>query len=217
MTSTKIAVMITRIGHAEHAAVAERANQSLVTGTVVPPASRIGRAARHAVHAERADEGRHPQPRDQQAVDQAGNDRRRPRAATMPTSMASGSGHVARRAMLVDVRGDDRGQAHDEADRQVDAAGDDDEGLAERQQQRRRREDRDRLQVVGVEDEGAAVGEPRPDLEEDQQQDEEQPGAQLGDARIRSVGRRGVGLRRDMRVVERSRMRPWNCTRIACR
>ena len=76
---------------------------------------------------------------------------------------------------------DHRGQAHHEAERQIDAGGDDDESLAEREQQRRGREDADRLQIVDVEDEARAIGEPRPDLEEHDQDDEEQPRPQLRD------------------------------------
>ena len=63
--------------------------------------------------------------------------------------------------------GDHRGQAHDEAERQIDAGGNDHEGLAERQQQRRRGEDRDRLQIVDVENKARAIGHSRPGLEED--------------------------------------------------
>ena len=108
------------------------------------------------------------------------------KATAMPESRPSsiarnGSQTQVADAEIGDMGRDDRRQPHGEADRQVDAGGNDDEGLAERQQQRRGGEDADRLQIVGVADEGDAVGDLRPDLEEDQQQAEEQPGAQIGD------------------------------------
>ena len=83
----------------------------------------------------------------------------------------------------VDHMGRDHGgEPHDEADRQIDAARNDDEGLPGRQQQRRHRKDGDRLQVEWIEDEGAAEAETGPGLEADDQRGEEQPGAQAGNA-----------------------------------
>ena len=190
--------MITRIGHAEDAAVAEPARtRHCCTGTVVPPASRKAAPRATPIHAERADEGRHPQARDQQAVDDAGNDGDERRAASDADQHRQRQAAWRAPASVGDMRGDDGGQAHDEADRQVDAAGDDDEGLAERQQQRRHGEDaRSTAGCSGLSMKRDAVGEPRPGLEEDEQQ---RPGTARRAVR-RSASRiaagRRVGLRR---------------------
>ena len=141
------------------------------------------RTARDAVHAERADEGRHAQPRDQGAVDGARDQRRQHGGEQARAQRQRG---VDRGQGLHGPRHDHGGEAHDEADREVDAAGDDDEGLAEAEQQGHRRRDGDALQVVAVEQEGDAVGRPRPGLEEDQEQEQEQP--RPGDGEERQGG-----------------------------
>ena len=131
------------------------------------------RAAGDAEHAKRADERRHPQARDQEAVDHArdqGHQECRQQAAQQ-----CDLGRQARQR-LHDPGHDHRAQAHDVADREVDAAGDDDERLAEPEQERRRREHGDALDVEPVEQERDAVGRARPALEEDHERRQEQPG-----------------------------------------
>ncbi len=88
--------------------------------------------------------------------------------------------------------GDHGGEAHDEAEREVDAARDDHEGLAGGEQERRHREDGDGLDVEGIEDERTAEGCARPDLEPDDQCGEKEPGAQVGDALDERLGDFGV-------------------------
>ncbi len=105
-------------------------------------------------------------------------------AASRPGPQRQGG--VDRGQRLHGPRHDHAGEAHDEADREVDAAGDDDEGLAQAQQQGHRRRDGDALQIVAVEQERGAVGRPRPGLEEDQQQEQEQP--RPGDGEEREGG-----------------------------
>ena len=149
------------------------------------------RAARDAEHAKRADEGRHPKTRDQEAVDQPGHQRDQERGGQPGAEREAGRQAGQR---LHDARHDHRAQAHDEADREVDPAQDDDEGLAETEQERRRRGHRDALDVEAVEQERDAVGGARPALEEDQQRaqeqprpsgrDEAQPGGRLGLSRL---------------------------------
>ena len=104
--------------------------------------------------------GGHAQMRDQPAVDQAGNEGRRRRRPRMPHSIARNGRQTRahRSAIIGRMGGDHRGQAHHEAEREIDAGRDDDESLAEREQQRRGREDADRLQIVDVEDEARAIG-----------------------------------------------------------
>ena len=115
--------------------------------------------------------------------------------ARMPHSIASKGGRPSDIEREIGGMGrDHRGQAHHEAEREIDAGRDDDEGLAEREQQRRGREDADRLQIVDVENEARAIGDPRPDLEEHDQDDEEQPSAQLRDPH--QQGDAGVALGR---------------------
>ena len=187
------------IGHAEEPAVADDAAKKRVADRHGRAAGeQEGDAARHAEHAEGADERRHPEARDKQPVDDARHGRRRATPPTKPSSTAAGRGERGRHG--VDRVGrDDGGEAHDEAYREVDAAGDDDEGLAGREQQRRHREDRDRLEVEGVKDEGAAELGARPGLEPDDQRGEKQPGPQVGDALDERPGvLRVVGLRLDV-------------------
>ena len=119
------------------------------------------------------------------------------RAASMAASRPARQrqGGVDRGQGLHGPRHDHAGEAHDEADREVDAAGDDDEGLAEAEEQRHRRRDGDALQVVAVEQERDAVGRPGPGLEEDQEQEQEQPRPGDGEEREGRVAplRRGGG------------------------
>ncbi|MEJ1974274.1 MAG: hypothetical protein WDM96_18000 [Lacunisphaera sp.] len=83
----------------------------------------LGRAAQRAHHAEGHDEGEQPQPRDQQAGEPA---------AKRGGGNAAQRGEQGRHALL-QQQGDDHGaEGDDRADRQVDAAGDDDERHAER-------------------------------------------------------------------------------------
>ena len=82
----------------------------------------VGEAAADRHHAERHDEGRQPEIRDQHAGDEP--DHRRP--APTASRIATGIGIVLQRKPE-----DDAGQPGDRADRKVDAAGQDDEGHAD--------------------------------------------------------------------------------------
>lgn len=79
------------------------------------------------------------------------------------------------------MRSDDGRQSHDETRRQIDATGNDDEGLPDRQQQRSDREDRNGLPIEAGADEGAAEVDPCPDLERHDKRGKKEPCAQLRD------------------------------------
>ncbi len=110
------------------------------------------------------------------------------------------------------LRDDHGSQAHDEAHRQIDAAGDDDEGLAGGEQQRRTRRQQNGLGVIGVEQKGPPHLDLRPDLEEDEQGEEKQPWpqpGQQGDAPQLIVDR-------DIGHGQRSLMQEMRAPRPAC-
>src|SRR5271166_5750034 len=130
-------------GHAKNATVPDRGVPFVVDGDRHAAGEEIGGAARDALHSERADEWRNLEASDQKAIDEAwrqGDER-----------AGQDGGHhggerresPARGEIIGGVRGDHRRQAHHEAERQVDAGGDDDESLAEREQQRRSGEHQD--------------------------------------------------------------------------
>ncbi len=179
MVSTNRAVMMTTTGKPRKRPLPRAANQSFATGTVVPLARRKAtpRATPNMPSVPMKGgtlsfEISQPfTPPGIRATAMPGRD---------PATMARNGG--MRRTRDVGGMGrDDRRQPHDEADRKVDAARDDDEGLAERQQQGRDREDRDRLRIVAREHEARAVAHARPGLEDDQQQHEEEPRPHAGE------------------------------------
>jgi hypothetical protein len=148
-------------------------SQLLLTGT-----EQIGGTAGHAIHAERANEGWHAQAGDQHAVDPSRhhggakcNDDTRDKPDAGPCRGAD---------TVRDLGRDDGGETHGEADRQIDAARDNDQRLAEAEQHGCDGKDRDGADIEGAEEEGAAIGDLRPDLKDDQQQNEKDPGPRGG-------------------------------------
>ena len=158
-------------------------------------------AARHAEHAERADEGRHPQARDQQAVDgagHAGGQHARPEAEQHGQRQAGD--RRSRRCMTWAATTAARPMTKP-TERSMPP-----EMMTKvwpgRQQQRHHREDGDALQVEGVEEEGAAEGDAAPRSRRRRSARQEQPGAQVGDALDDGLGAVGVvGLRLGVRVA----------------
>src|SRR3984957_7707880 len=159
--------------------VADRAIPVVVDGDSHPAGEEIGGAARNPVHAERAYERRDLQAGDQKAVDEAGNDCNRRPAKDCGQHREEGRQAELRGEKVARVRRDHRRQTHHEAERQVDARGDDDEGLAERQEERRGGKHQNRLDVVNVEEKRRPFSRARPDLEEDDEHDKECPRSKL--------------------------------------
>ena len=145
----------------------------LLTGTVTPSATMKPVPPRDPVHPEGADERRHGEPRDHPPVDVA-RDQGEEHGRAKADEQGEERGFRAESAH--DGRENDRRESHDEADGEVDSAGDDDERDPDPEQQGGGREDEDALDVERVEDERDRVDAPGPDLEEHDHQDEEQPG-----------------------------------------
>ena len=108
----------------------ERAGRSQLDRLALGVEQRDG--GEDAQRAQGDDERRQPDPRHQQAVERAGD----ASPTTMPMSSASTPGTPLFGASLA-ITSDD--EDHDRADRQVDAGGEDDQGLADRQGRRRPR------------------------------------------------------------------------------
>ena len=99
-----------------------------------------------------------------------------PMAATRPmrTEGKRGTPAVERRSQR--QRREHRGEAHDPADREINAGGDDDEGLTEAEQQHRNDRDQNVLRVAhGEEIDRAACRQRHGDDEEQDEKSEEQP------------------------------------------
>ena len=184
------------IGHVEKAPIAQGGKEGIVDRHGGAARQKEGHAARHAEHAQRADEGRHAQPRDQQPVDESGNSGNQHRAQN---AQQHRHGQAQRGAGGIDDVGRNHGgEPHDEAQRQIDAARDDHEGLPGGQEQRGHREDGDGLDVEGVEQEGAAEIDTRPDLKEDDEGGQKQPGPAIGDTPDQGLAAIGmIGLWRN--------------------
>ena len=99
-----------------------------------------------------------------------------PTPAMRPTRTEGKSGHAAVERRAQRQRREHRGEAHHPADREVDAGGDDDEGLAEAEQQHRNDRDQNVLRIAHGEEIDRAAGRQRHrDDEEQDQEAEEQP------------------------------------------
>ncbi|GAA3102739.1 hypothetical protein GCM10010520_54850 [Rhizobium viscosum] len=73
------------------------------------------------------------------------------------------------------MRRNDRGQAHNEARGEVDAAGNDNEGLTDSEKKRRYRENRDRTPIERGTDKGPAKIDARPKFKDYKQGGEKNP------------------------------------------
>ena len=108
----------------------------------------IGDAAHDERGAERHDEGRDLELGDDDAVDEA-DDRRAPDAGGEPRDHRGKQGNAGIEGAAQRQRREHRGEAHHPSDREIDAGGDDDEGLAEAEKQHG--DDRDQ-NILGIAD-----------------------------------------------------------------
>ena len=99
-----------------------QANQAFVDRHGRAAGEQEGGAAGDAVHAERADEGRHAQLRDQPAVDEARDEGDADAGGEAEQHRRERVEAECRDAEIGDMGGHDGREAHDEADREVDAA-----------------------------------------------------------------------------------------------
>ena len=120
-----------------------------------------------------------------------------PTPAMKPDEHRGKEGRAAVEGRAQRQRREDRGEAHHPADREIDAGGDDDEGLAEAEQQHRNDGDENVLRVAHGEEIDRAAGRQRhgDDEEQDEQAEKEpRPDAaqeQDGALRRRADARRG--------------------------
>ena len=187
----------------EQIAVADLAEAAHLDADWLPAGEDESDSARDSVHAQRADEGRHTQPRDQNSVDKAGGQARDQCRGESDRHRQRKRLHLAQARNR--QRGSDRAQAHDEAGRQVDAAGDDHERLAKRHDQHDRHVGADGLEVEQVEEALARGG------EEDDQDKQKKPRPEAADEFDRSVRARLYVFR--FGRMQLARVHPWPARR----
>ena len=139
------------------------------------------------VHAERANEGRNTQPRNEKSVDKAGG-YARDQCRGEPDWHGQGKWCIWTEARNRQ-RGSNRAEAHDVAGGQVDAARDDHEGLTERHDQHNRHVGADGLEIEQVQETLARGG------EEDDQDKEKKPRPEATDEFDRSIRARLYAFR----------------------